>query len=356
MIVASIMTGTSVDSVDISIVDLSTKSLLNFYSFDFTDDEKSYIESFLWPSNRNIAETAEFHFKFSKIVAKYFNTIPIENVKNVEYVVYHGQTIFHDTSSQNDHVPCTLQLGNGAMLCQSIKKNVITDLRSSDISLGQEGAPIVGFGDKRIFWKENKNIAIVNIGGISNVTHINKQGDINQFDLGPGNALIDAAMKHYFNKPFDDKGEIASKGEINDELSNLLRDDSFLKKLPPKSTGKEIYNLNYVHNTTKNISITPQDIITTLTAHTAYVISLLKTLLIDESDLQVVVAGGGTKNGYLLSQLKIHFPNIIISDEMGVPSQARESYAFAFFAEDYINNIKNGTGAKKSIFGCLYKI
>lgn len=354
MIVASIMTGTSVDGVDISIVDVNSKKLLHFYSFDLLWDEKHYIEKFIWPSNSTLDKLSEFNFKFSSIVAKYFNQIPSEVLSSVSIVVYHGQTVFHDSMKKFSGFQNTMQLGNGAVLSQMIKKDVLCDLRSSDVAVGQNGAPIVGFGDKEFFWK-NDNVAIFNIGGISNVTYISEDGEITSFDLGVGNALLDTYVKKYFNLPFDKDGQIAASGKISHELLNKLNSDPYLLVKPPKSTGKEVYNIQMLEELISSLSSKPshEDIMCTISHN------LVETLLsignfVDVSKTKFYLAGGGIRNKFVYSLLQNRL-DINSTEVLGIDPQARESASFAFFAKYYLENKKIGTGPIKTIFGCLYK-
>lgn len=357
MIIASIMTGTSVDGVDVFVMDYKTKKKLGFYSFDFDKEEAKYIKSFLWPNNKNMLEISTFNFNFSNIVAKYFNMIDKEVLKDVEYVAFHGQTVFHDPNKEFSKDVSTLQLGNGAVLANSINKNVICDFRSSDVSVNGQGAPLVPYGDKYLFWKNN-DIMILNVGGISNVTVIQKDGTIKGFDLGVGNALMDSFADKAYNIPYDKNGDIASKGKLNNNfLDYLIKKDDFLRKDFPKSTGKEKYNLSYIEKYIKDNKINNQDVMKTLNEYTSLTINTLSNAF-DLSKYEVFIAGGGAYNPVLMESLKQKIKHIESIEKIGYSPQEREAASFGVLAYNFINNIKIGetTGAdKRTVAGALYK-
>ena len=249
MIIASIMTGTSADGVDIFVYDFNNKEKVAFHSYDFTNDEMKYIKSFLWPNDKKMSEISEFNFEFSRLVGGYFNRMPNEVLNKINYVVYHGQTVFHDPNMEFSSKPSTLQLGNGAVLANLINKNVICDLRSSDVSVGGQGAPLVPYGDKYFFHNENINRVILNVGGISNATLIAKDGSIKGFDLGVGNALLDSYVMKNFNVNFDRNSEIANKGKCDDNLlKQIIEKDTYLSQPLPTSKGTEKYHLEFIIN------------------------------------------------------------------------------------------------------------
>lgn len=357
MIIASIMTGTSVDGVDIFIMDYDKKEKLGFYSYDFKTEESDYIKGFLWPNSKNMMEISNFNFKFSEIVASYYNKMPQPLRDKVKFVAYHGQTVFHDPNKEFSNDISTMQLGNGAVLANKIGTDVICDLRSSDVAMGGQGAPLVPYGDKYLFWKNN-NVAILNIGGISNVTIIDKDGDIKGFDLGVGNALMDAYVKREFNINYDKDGLIAAKGNLNDDFLNyLINKDEFMRQMPPKSTGKEKYNLEYIDEYIKSNNLPKEDVLRTLNVYTLETIKTLKEF-IKTNEFEIYVAGGGAYNKFLFESMKNSFKNFDSIDKIGYTPQEREAASFGMLAYYFINDMRIGstTGAtKETIPGAHYK-
>lgn len=368
--VIGIMTGTSVDSIDIVLAKfIGSKSrhflfsMLFHDNFSFPENLKFQIERAI--SNKaTTSEIAKLNFElahfFAKIVKEFLKShnFPIDKI---DAIGVHGQTVWHEPRPKDKHNSgFTLQLVSLGAMAQLLKVPIVGDFRSKDIAVGGEGAPLVPIFDYEFLASKEKDVIALNIGGIANLTFLPKKAKLNNvlaFDTGPGNALIDNAMKSLFNQNMDRNGTIARSGKLNNTLFKKLKSIPFVRQKPPKSTGREYFNqslIDEIIEIAKSKQITPEDVITTLTHYTAW--SIAENIkLFTNPQSRIIVSGGGAKNQFLLELLGKYVPeaHIITSEEIGIPVQAKEALAFAFLA--YLrmgglpSNIPNVTGARERI-------
>lgn len=360
------MSGTSLDGVDSVLVDLSSSThpvLLESHSHPIPSSLKSKINDFIKPSWRgSISDIGSFNQQLGMLFADAVNALLLKSSiehKHVQAIGSHGQTIWHQPQGE---FPFSLQQGDANIITEMTGITTVADFRSRDIAAGGQGAPLVPAFHHHALTHPNKNRTILNIGGIANITvlpskvsHKNTIG----FDTGPGNGLIDAWNYSCNNSSFDDNGNWGKTGEIQNKLlKNLLSEPYFL--LPaPKSTGKELFNLNWLH---KKIGhrindYKPEDIQATLTELTCKSIAMNIPTSCDE----LYICGGGIHNKYLIERLKIHLPRLPISSTqtLGIDPDWMEAIAFAWLAkqtiEGKIGNLPSTTGAKgPRILGAIY--
>ncbi len=283
------------------------------------------------------------------------NFIKSSNLQ-VDIISSHGQTIYHHPRS--DEFPiCTLQIGDGDLIAAKTGILTISDFRVKDIAYGGEGAPLVPHVDYVLYSNAKESIALNNLGGISNVTYIPKgasEYDVIAFDTGPANALIDLAILKFFGVPFDKSGKFSSKGQINRKLLETLkeRENSYISRTPPKSTGKEVYNADYLENML-DLDLNPCDIVRTLVEFTAWTIwESYKRYIIPNGLDRIVLTGGGAMNKTMVETLKKYFIGIQV--EIAKDWKFREAKAFAVLGNELLcsntaNNPK-ATGAKIKAF------
>lgn len=259
-------------------------------------------------------------------------------------IASHGQTIFHDPGRS------TLQIGEPSVIAQRTGIKTISNFREADIAAGGQGAPLMSFLDQSVFGRGVQQRALLNIGGISNVTIVGKGVTPIAFDIGPGNALIDLISKKYFKKDFDKDGRLAKKGKIHFNLINKALKDPYFKMKPPKSTGKEYFNEKFIKKYFKACHGMPLQ--ATLTYFTAKTIADA----LQKYDIQeIIISGGGIKNKTLIGHLKRLMPNAKItnSDKYGLPAKYKEAMLFALLGYTChlgkTNNIPSCTGAKKHV-------
>jgi anhydro-N-acetylmuramic acid kinase len=204
------------------------------------------------------------------------------------------------------------------------------------ISLGGEGAPLVPEFHNELFHEARKSKIILNIGGIANYSYIKNKNYLWGSDVGPGNALMDAYCQNYLNRPYDKDGKIASKGKVNTKELNRLLSHKFFKQKFPKSTGKELFNLNMLSN--KFLKGVPENILATLAEFTA--LSIHKSINMNKHKYdELVVCGGGGKNTFLIKRIAAAIDQeVILSNDLGYDIQAIESMAFAWMGYKRLNN------------------
>lgn len=340
-----IMTGTSVDAIDTVLVrfdrsDGSTKfDIITYDEYPIQEETIDRINKAVSNSS-SVKEISELHFELSRLYAQSAKKIMEKsgiNPKDIDGIGIHGQTVRHDPEGSKYIYPNTLQLGSLPVVSNITGIPVAGDFRSADIAVGGKGAPLVPIFDLE-FLSCGFPVVTLNIGGIANITCLppkNSKGRIYAFDTGPGNCLIDSYMREHFNEPFDNKGLTASAGNCDLNLLNKLLDMEYFRKEPPKSTGRELFNINNINAVINTVlrGISDADLIRTLTEFTAETIaSGIKQYA--AKSRKVFAAGGGTSNIFLMDLIKEKLPEmeIVLSDETGIPSDAKEAICFAYLA------------------------
>lgn len=399
--IIGIMTGTSMDCIDVSlceftIIDSKSKpkiNLIDFREYDFYNDFKSKITDLI---NNNletinavkntVKEISALNFYLADIFADcVLDTLKANNLtnSNIDAIAVHGQTIWHEPSGSSfldREVSHTYQIFNGSALAKKTDIPVVYDFRSGDVALGGQGAPLVPIFDFNYFSEFDKNIAVLNIGGIANVTLLNSHNphDVVAFDTGPGNMLIDFIAKKYFNQKYDKNGDLAKKGNVVNNLLQTLISHEYFEKLPPKSTGRELFGEKYIESKLlENFTFSEFeneqlkfDILRTVTEFTIQTIvsQITKFLHIkNKSKLdKLIISGGGTNNSFLIDRLREEFESnsslnglkLLISDDLGVKSQSKEAIAFAYLGYLFLvgekGNLPSVTGAsRETILGVI---
>ncbi|MDG1463284.1 MAG: anhydro-N-acetylmuramic acid kinase [Gammaproteobacteria bacterium] len=259
----------------------------------------------------------------------------------------HGQTVFHQP-------PLSVQLDNGQMLADHTGIVVVNQFRQADLLTGGEGAPLVPAFHQKVFSSENENRVVVNIGGIANITVLEKSGAVGGFDTGPGNTLMDEWALQSLGKPYDENGDWGRSGTINNALLKQMLSAPWFDTPPPKSTGRELFNRNWLSSCIEQIDedISPADIQATLCELTATsIVAGIKSCLVVTDTL--IVCGGGIHNQLLLERLKRHLPEakLCSTSEWEIDPDFTEAAAFAWLAMAKTNNIAGNipqvTGASK---------
>jgi len=274
----------------------------------------------------------------------------------------HGQTVRHQPHLGD--LAYTHQTLNPALLAEKTGIDVIADFRSRDLAAGGQGAPLVPAFHAQQF-SATKNIAVLNIGGIANLTLLPNGGEITGFDCGPGNMLMDAWIHQHQGNAFDENGKWALQGKVNTELLARMLSDPFFAKAPPKSTGRDDFHLNWLQEKLGDVNHSIEDVQATLLHLSAH--SALEALVRHAPQTQkLIVCGGGARNQALMNLLKVkaqHFfkepLEITMSDSVGIDPQLVEGLAFAWLAwahkEKRPANLPAVTGAKgPRILGACY--
>lgn len=359
--IISMMSGTSCDSIDVGLClvkpDLSC-TLIDGYNYEYPDEIKNRIFKIFY-QDTNIDEICKMNFVLGHCFAQAANEM-IKKHGKPDFISSHGQTIYHypfDTKVSDISEKSTLQIGEASVIAQETGCTTIANFRTADIAQGGNGAPLVCFADEMWFKPLNKNIAIQNIGGISNVTVISKEYSTFGFDTGLGNIMIDYCAKKFFDKPYDKDGKYAAQGEICENWLNCLLEDEYYYKEPPKTTGREYFSNKYIENALKLAPDNNFDIMATVTALTAKTIAqAYERFVYPNSPIdEVVLGGGGAYNPTLKKYLQQYLGKIPLKthEDYGISNNYKEVMAFALLAYcTYFkipNNLPECTGAKKCV-------
>lgn len=363
------MSGTSLDGIDavLTEIDATGKArLIQSRSVRFDEQLKSELARLQFADGNELHRE---HLVANSLAHAYAQAcqelLRIHNIQpsDVCAIGAHGQTLRHQPSSDRLNA-YTHQTLNAALLAELTEINVIANFRSRDMAAGGQGAPLVPAFHREQFYDPLENRAILNIGGIANLTILPASGEVYGFDCGPGNLLLDAWIHRHHEKAFDDDGRWASTGKANSELLTRMLRDPYFAQTPPKSTGRDHFNLQWLNNLMAGLSLVPEDTQATLLQLT--IDSILDALHQFASSTEtLIVCGGGVKNIALMELLKIQarvkLPKLKIesSAQLGVDPQLVEGLAFAWLAWAFMQkrpaNVPAVTGAKGlRVLGALY--
>lgn len=371
--VIGILSGTSVDAIDAVLMriignGLSTKiKVIDFTELPIPQQVRLAIFK---NSDKRTARIEEIS-RLNVIIGALFSDAVLKLLKrnklqpsSVDLIGSHGQTIHHLPEKENYlgfRVKSTLQIGDPAIIANLTGITTVGDFRIADCAVDGDGAPLVPYLDHILFTHKSKNRALLNIGGIANITVLKKNArkqDVFAFDTGPGNMIIDGLMYHLFKKKYDKNSLVARKGTLNPELFNFLIMDSAYRAAPPKSTGREHYGMEFQKKLLKKFKkVNKFDVIRTVTEFTAYTIWYNYKNFI-EADCKIddlIVSGGGAHNPLLMFTLKNYFKGAKVSKLQvnGITTQNKEAILFAVLANECISgnptNMNRVTGSTKDV-------
>ena len=357
-----LMSGTSLDGVDAVLLDFapSRPVLIAHAHYAFAADlrhELLMLNSPGWDDLHRAAVAAQHLVRaYAAAVEDVLLHADVDR-KDVRAVGAPGQTVRHRPDAGY-----TLQVNAPALLAELAGIDVVADLRSRDVAAGGQGAPLVPALHAALFTGESAR-AIVNIGGIANVTGLPARsvpGSVIGFDCGPGNVLIDGWMQRHRGEPVDRDGLWASGGHTNTALLDTLLADPYFALPPPKSTGRELFNLDWVDKHIAGRSIPPRDVQTTLTRLTAMTIAKSIAAHIPRAR-EVFLCGGGAYNGALVQMITQECAprSVATTADLGVAPDHVEAIALAWLARAHVHrapgNLPAVTGARgPRVLGCLY--
>ena len=361
--IISLMSGTSCDSIDVGLCevfpDFSCK-LKDGINYNYPPDIKQRIFKILL-EGATLEEICKMNFIIGHCFAEAANLMIKKHNKKPDFISSHGQTVYHypkDTKIDNISEKSTLQIGEPSVIAQETGCITIANFRTADIAQGGNGAPLVCFADEMWFKNKKKNFAIQNIGGISNVTVVSDKCETFGFDNGMGNIMIDYCANKYFGKDYDYNGELAEKGNINEDFFNYLLKDEYYFKKPPKTTGREYFSAEYIENSLKKAPENKYDIMATVTALTAKNIALsYERFVYNKTNIdEIILGGGGAYNLFLKKMIQNYVPkNILVKthEDYDISNNFKEVMAFALLGYctyyKIPNNLPSCTGAKKRV-------
>lgn len=372
MRVAGIMSGTSLDGIDVAIVEIEGRGWnkrVSTVAFDGTPYPRPLREAILAVSNcdTHTAAISRLNFLLGEMYANAVIStcagahIPLDSV---ELIGCHGQTIFHEgqpVKVLGRQVASTLQIGEGSIIAECTGIPVVCDFRPRDMAAGGRGAPLVPYVDYLLFRDRRIGRVALNLGGIGNITAIAPGAapeDVIAFDTGPGNMIIDALTVEHTKgrQTFDRGGSLAAKGEVNQKLLDTLLRDPFYRQPPPKTAGREQYGREFIERLKKN-ALPLLDLIATATAFTAATVAAAIDRFVRPrmAPDELIVSGGGAHNPRIMAYLAAFLPGtrVLTSADYGIDVDAKEAIAFAILAYETWHrrpsNLPSATGARRAV-------
>lgn len=344
MRVAGLISGTSVDGIDVAVVDIGERiQVVAWKTAPYPPEVRAAILS-VSNAPAHTATIARLNFLLGELFAEAVRAsgVPLETI---ELIGSHGQTIFHEGEPVDflgRPVASTLQIGEAAIIAERTGIETIADFRPSDLAAGGKGAPLVPFLDYQLFRHPAWTRIALNIGGIANITVIPADArpeDVLAFDTGPGNMVMDALAP-----PFDRDGRQARAGRVNQALLDQLLAEPYYRRDPPKSCGREQYGAEFIRRTGIDIA----------TAAELTVRTIALAIARYPGAGEVIVSGGGAHNGYLMERLRaVLKPRLTTSAEFGIDVDAKEAVLFALLAyqthQRRAGNLPSATGARKPV-------
>jgi len=355
-----IMSGTSLDGIDTALIDFSNSSVIPLATHyqAYPETLKQTLLALHQPAHNELHQTQlvsnELAHRYADAVNKLLQTANITPLQ-VRAIGCHGQTIRHRPEDGY-----SVQLVNAALLAELSGITVVSDFRSRDIAAGGQGAPLVPAFHHKILRHPDIHRVIVNIGGISNLTDIPPGRATSGFDCGPGNLLMDAWIMQHTGKPYDINGEWATSGTAIPELFQSFIAEPYLHTTPPKSCGRDLFNLRWLKQHLQG-NEAAADVQATLLAMSVYAIgnAILKHC---RGAQEVYLCGGGAHNTALINQLKRELPGcqVLLTDQLGIEADWLEAIAFAWLAQQTLQgqcaNLPQATGARHPcILGAIHQ-
>lgn len=357
-----IMSGTSLDGVDAALVAFENDACLlkDTQFLAYPESLKTELLALHTPQHNELEAASILGCRLAHLYAdavKQLLTKAKVNAADISAIGCHGQTIRH-CPNFSPTLGFTLQIGNNALLAELTNISVVGDFRSRDIAAGGQGAPLVPAFHKALFANKNKNRAIINIGGIANITYLPIKSKVFGFDSGPGNMLLDSWTKLKTGKDYDKDGAWSATGVVLQTLLSGMLAEPYFALPPPKSTGRDLFNDHWLKQHQLYPHLRPQDVARTLVALTAHsIVDAIAPMNVDE----VYVCGGGAHNALLMHSLQEMLGSKLLTttDALGVGVDWVEAVAFAWLAKQTLenkpSNLPEATGAKGlRVLGAIY--
>lgn len=363
--IIGLMSGTSVDAIDTVLMDFaqSNTHIVSSYSQVISTQLRNDINSLI--------ATRQLPINFKKLDKQFAGTSYVAvkqllkqasiETKQITAIGSHGQTVFHDPKGIP---PVSIQIGNAQIIANTTGIPTIGNFRQADIDAGGQGAPLACVYHAKVLQSTKEERVVLNLGGIANITKLpkDKNETIIGFDTGPANTLMDAWAQKHLNKPYDQYGNWARSGKVNLTLLEQMLEDSYFTNLPPKSTGREHFNLEWIQHQldTCGLTVSAEDVQATLLALTTHSIADSIDAWCPQTE-RILLCGGGSENKFLVQQLEkiLDGKSLQYTSEYGAPTKWMEAMAFAWLAklniENKPGNIPSVTGADKPVVLGEYK-
>jgi len=359
-----LMSGTSIDSIDAAVINFDdSPRIVATHSHPIKPELKARLLKLSQGSDNELEQMLlldrEMGLLFAKATRKLLQQANID-AASITAIGSHGQTVRH-----YPELHCTLQIGDANLIAEKTGITTVADFRRRDLAAGGEGAPLAPAFHNAVFRSVDEGRAIVNIGGIANITHLptDPATAVSGFDTGPGNMLMDGWAQRHLNQPFDCDGGWAKQGEVNQALLEQLLQEPYLSKAPPKSTGRELFNIDWLDRqlATFGETVAPESVQATLCQFTAITIANAVAKYCDNSKA-LFVCGGGGHNRQLMQTLQAALPDhqVKSTEALEVSPDWVEAAAFAWLAKQTLEgkagNLPAVTGASHPVvLGAVYR-
>lgn len=355
--IIGLMSGTSFDGLDIAVCEFQGSGLgtnikvINFATKDYNPQFKEDLKSVF---AKKFADLERITL-LNAVIGSYYADLILECLKNwnispneIDLIASHGQTIYHAPSHQHKipgYPNATLQIGDADHLAMKTGIITLSDFRQKHIAAGGEGAPLAVYGDYLIFSSATENRIMLNIGGIANFTFLPSGHSTGFFssDVGPGNTLMDQYIQlKYPGKYYDKNAEIASSGKVNEQLLEALLDHPFYKADFPKTTGPELFSLDYLNEAIKRsgqYNLSNEDVMATLAIFSAkgIIMAIIESVK-GKGEFEIYLSGGGMYNPLLVNYVEEHFGRKLkFTSDLGINPDAKEAVLFALLANEAVS-------------------
>lgn len=366
-----LMSGTSADGVDAALIRISGHGVdtrvkqVGFSFLPFTPEQRQRILTLAEGSFGGARELCQMSFWLGQLYAEACLKVCRESgvsPEEIDFVGSHGQTVYHLPVAEmylDKAVRGTLQIGEASLIAEVLHCPVVSDFRVRDMAAGGLGAPLVPYTEFLLYRSEERTVALQNIGGIGNITLLPKGcslSEVQAFDTGPGNMVMDALVSRMTDGrlTYDEGGRLAAGGSLSQELLHWLLKDPYLAEKPPKTTGRERYGAGYVEALlaqANRLGVTAEDTLATATRFTAECIRRAVEDYCSPRPEWLIVGGGGSLNPTLMAHIQKVLPDcrVMVNEDLGLDSNAKEAVAFAILANECLfascNNAPAATGA-----------
>lgn len=352
-----LISGTSRDGIDAALVEFNhgRPNLLHALCLPYHEPLKSDLDELLASGLRPApARYAKLDEMLGRHFARAARTLAGQagiEMRDLTAIGSHGQTIWHEPVGPDR---CSIQLGDPRVLVRSTRTTVVCNFRNADLAAGGQGAPLAPLLHRELFFNAAENRAVLNLGGIANVTFLNSGGAISGFDTGPANCLLDLWARTHRGEAFDEAGAWAASGKLLEGLLETMLADPYFPRPPPKSTGLEYFNQNWLHRYLQGPEAAPEDVQCTLAELTVRSVAAALALG-GPPPARLLVCGGGVRNTDLMSRLSGALPETIVESTArhGVNPDWVEAILFAWLARERLRERKLDTrritGARRAV-------
>ncbi|MGJ0577080.1 anhydro-N-acetylmuramic acid kinase [Xenorhabdus bovienii] len=359
-----VMSGTSMDGVDVVLAAISDKVVAQqvSYSHPFPQELKQKLLSICQGQQTTLSMVGQFDYELGTLFAEAVKGLMDKaglTASDITAVGCHGQTVWHEPDGEK---PFTMQIGDNNRVAALTNITTVGDFRRRDMAYGGQGAPLVPAFHMAVLGHPTERRIILNIGGIANISALLPDSAVKGYDTGPGNMLMDAWIWRHKQLPYDKDAQWANEGTVNQRLLQKMISDPYFARIAPKSTGREYFNMAWLEKQLADFpDVSSVDIQATLAELTA--VSIAQQVVLSGGCERLLVCGGGARNPRVMSRLSALLPitEVATTDKYGLSGDDMEALAFAWLAfrtmSGLFGNLPSVTGAdRETILGAIYPV